>query len=121
MKALGCFNDRMGDRLFPELLDNHRDPINGHVGFTIDWGNYQQSLDEYVKFLISYETNSYFKSFLCNSASQISFAKAPDKKRNYFHINKTYSITTVQVHLFSGVIRIPTITWCTPRGGHPTT
>jgi len=46
MKALGCFNDIMGDRLFPELLDNHRDPINGHVGFTIDWRNYQQSLDD---------------------------------------------------------------------------
>ena len=61
MKALGCFNDRMGDRLFPYLLDNHRDPVNGHVGFFIDWRNYQQSLDEYVVFLMFYEITSYFK------------------------------------------------------------
>ena len=48
MKALGCFNDAMGNRLFPELLDNHRDPINGHHGFTIDWHNYGQSIEEYA-------------------------------------------------------------------------
>ena len=48
MKALGCFNENSGGRLFRELLDNHRDPVYGHVGFTIDWLHYAQSLDEYV-------------------------------------------------------------------------
>ena len=50
MKALGCFNDNVSDRLLPELLDNHRDRFYGHVGYTIDWMHYPQSLEEYVKF-----------------------------------------------------------------------
>eukprot|EP00795_Rhopilema_esculentum_P015056 gene15056-6221_t len=45
MKALGCFKDAVGDKLFPKLLDNHRDPINGHRGYTIDWYNYEHSLE----------------------------------------------------------------------------
>ena len=46
MEALGCFNKNDNDPVLPILLDNHRDPNHGHVGFTINWSNYPQSMQE---------------------------------------------------------------------------
>ena len=60
MKALGCFNDSISDRLFPDTLENE-----GHSGSKIDWQNYRHSMEEYAHCdipLLDY-TNLYLPGF----------------------------------------------------------
>eukprot|EP00794_Sanderia_malayensis_P014216 gene14216-15699_t len=41
-KPLGCYAESSSNRLFPEMLDNHRE---GHDNFIIDWDNFPKSVE----------------------------------------------------------------------------
>ncbi len=45
IKPIGCFQDSRNDRIFPVLLDSHRDGSFHHNKFMINWMKYKNSLE----------------------------------------------------------------------------